>query len=380
MLVLDAVLAIGLIAFFSVPFCAATVWVYNHFLAKMHESTLKKVIALVALPGGVGLGVFCYSYYIQLHGFEQQLLFWSLMIPAGLICLTLSNAEARKGRTAESYGSYEKVDLDRNMIGWERLSFPRRAFLRLLSPVNSVSRLRVYRMRMQMPDLPPEFEGYRVAHLTDIHIHPTLRREWYERVIHEVDDLEPDVILFGGDFVSKPKWMPAIPEFMEKLSAPDGVFFVRGNHDFWKGTHRSARLAERAGMRLLSNEGVVLRRESAEMSLAGFEAPYIALTESERARMEALPRPRLGLVHDPVAFPEAARTGCFLALAGHTHGGQVRLPGLGTTVAGTEVPLEYASGVSRMGEMVTVTSHGVGAFFPLRFLCPPEVTLVELNC
>ncbi|MDK2971260.1 MAG: uncharacterized protein PWP23_1015 [Candidatus Sumerlaeota bacterium] len=365
----------------AVAVSGAFVWFYNRVFSRMREVWFKKFLSLALLPLGCLLGLLAAGRLaVGGPGGIEQTLWWL----AGVTGWMLGVRYARVAREKHEHARGSRFERCRHLhiqaIDWEYLPRWAAPLLRLVGPLNGVSRLRIHRRRIVLPDLDPAFDGYRIVHLTDFHIHPTLRMEWYDAVVDEAMRHEPDLILYGGDFISKPPFVPRIPRVMERLAAPDGVYYVRGNHDFWKGGSRVARQARAAGLRLLSNEGVVLKRGEAALSLLGFETPYVPLTAGEKQRLRALPAPRLGLVHTPDAFAEAAAAGCFLALAGHSHGGQVRLPLFGTTLSSTSSGPLLASGVGRLGAMLTITSNGQGAFLPLRVLCPPEIVLIELAC
>ncbi len=359
--------------------CAIFVWVYNRTLAHLHESLAKKILAVGGLPLGVLGGAWHAGVVAGLPISSGSPWIWRALTIIGgaafVACLPLSVWKARWMRASR----FRPAGPCPGGLYWRGLPAWGRPILRILAPLNQVTRLRIHRRDVVVPGLPSEFDGYRIVHLTDYHIHSTLSDEWYDHVAAEARALRPDTILFGGDFISKPKHIPRIPRIMRTLKAPDGVFFVRGNHDFWKGVRRITRSAESAGMRLLSNEGTVIRRGGSEIALLGFETPYVSLTGAERDALEALPRCRIGLVHMPEAFHDTAEFGCSVAFAGHTHGGQVRMPLFGTTISSTAMGPLYASGVGQLGDMVTITSNGQGAFFPLRVMCPPEVLLVVLR-
>lgn len=363
----------------AVAACGAFVWFYNRALALMHESVLKKVLALTVLPLGCLVGVLA-AWRLAAGAGGAEGGAWRTAAAAGAL-VAVRMAVAGRRHAVLSRGSA----MEARRPPFEALNAPglkpwARAALWILRPLNGVGRLRIHRRRIPVPGLPREFHGYRIVHLTDWHIHKTLRPDWYRFLASETRRLRPDLVLYGGDFISKPEFVPAIPRFMRLLEAPDGVWFVRGNHDFWKSPQRIARLARAAGMRLLGNEGVALRRGGAEVGLVGIEAPWVPLTQADRDALDRLPRPRIALVHTPDVFGEAARLGCAVALAGHTHGGQVRLPLFGTTVSGCASGPHRASGIARIGDMLAITSNGQGAFFPLRFRCPPEVICLELAC
>ncbi|MCB2156743.1 metallophosphoesterase [bacterium] len=363
----------------AVAACGTFVWFYNRMLSRMHESVTKKVVALATLPLGclAGLVGGCRMVLSTPAGAERWV--WLVGLAAG-IGLVLRYTRVSLFKRQYARGSrFERPRLPvPSAIDWTGLRPHWKPFLWMLQPVNCVGDLRIHRRVVEVRDLPPEFDGYRIVHLTDMHIHKTLTPQWYDGVIDEAHAWKPDLLLYGGDFISKHPQIPRIPGIMSRLGAPDGVYYVRGNHDFWKAPQRIARLAEQCGMKLLSNQAVVLRRGAAALTLIGVESPYIPMTGTDRDALAQLPRPRIGLVHAPEGYADAAALGCVVALAGHTHGGQVRLPLFGTTVSSTAAGPIAAEGPGRWGDMLTLTSHGQGSFFPLRFLCPPEIIVVDL--
>lgn len=361
----------------AVAACGLFVWIYNRALSKMHETAIKKVIALAVLPLGCLIGVAAGAWATWGRAGVPRAASGVLVLAGGLLVVRYALVSWKKRRLSRGSEFHPLGQLD--AINWRYLAGPRAALLRLLRPINGVGNLRLHRRVVPVPGLPPEFAGYRIVHLTDLHLHPTLRARWYRRVVREAMRQGPDLLLFGGDFISRRRHLALVPRVLRRLSAPDGVWCVRGNHDFWKAPQATKRLARALGMGMLSNEGIVLRRGGAELALVGLEHPYLPISPRERAALERLPHPRLALVHTPDAYRAAEELGCALALAGHTHGGQVRLPLFGTTVSATAAGPMLASGVGRLRAMKTITSNGQGAFFPLRVNCPPEIVVVDLQ-
>ncbi|MBX3728017.1 MAG: metallophosphoesterase [Candidatus Sumerlaeia bacterium] len=364
----------------AVALSGAFVWLYNRVFARMREVWFKKFLSLLLLPAGCVAGVVGFARLTWGGPGVGEVATWAVAAALGW-GVTIRYVQAMRRQSAWQRAS--RLEPCRHLridpINWERLPRPMAWLLRAAMPLNRAGRLRIHHRRVAVPGLSAAFEGYRVVHLTDFHIHHTMRPEWYDAIVDEALRMRPDVLLFGGDFTSRPEHVARIAGVMSRLRAPDGVWFVRGNHDFWKGSQRVTRQARAAGMRLLSNAGVVLRRGGESLTLIGLETPYVRLTAGEREELRRLPHPRLALVHTPDAFGEAAELGCVVALAGHTHGGQVRLPLFGTTLSSSTAGPLYVSGAGWWGGMLTITSHGQGAFLPLRVLCPPEIVVVELT-
>lgn len=367
-----------LIALFAaIAWVGAFTLVYNRWLCHWRDSLIKRVSALALLPTGAVLAAGgAWRLAGETSAIESQV--WQLAALAGVAATVRQAWILRRHSLAQRACRHRwrpyrgRVISARHFSGWKR------GLLRLVAPFNQIAQLRVVEYTLAVADLPPAFEGYRVVHVTDLHLHPKLAAGWYRHALDEAMHLRPDVVLFGGDFISRREHVACLGPYLRRLHAPDGVFFVRGNHDFWKAPRSTVRVAEVCGMRLLSNEGVVIERDGQRLALLGFESPYIALTDAERRAMDALPTPRLGLVHTPDAFCDAESLDCVVAFAGHTHGGQVRLPIVGAPITCSwEHPTRIA-GIGRRGTMTTVVSNGIGSFFPLRVGAPPEVTVVVI--
>lgn len=236
---------------------------------------------------------------------------------------------------------------------------------------------------LPIDDLPPQWEGARVMHLSDLH-YGNFRSEWLFRwTIEQTNALAPDLILITGDFVRR-RYADAkeAAAHLSRLRARHGVYGVLGDHDFnmqsWVPHPRLVELIETAGVRLLRN-----RSERVDgLRLTGID-PLTAHLHTGRLD-EALAglqgeRPHLLLAHSPDALPEAERAGIRMMLAGHTHGGQVVIPGYGPPVTHTDVDSAHASGWSQYGRTRLYTSRGLASHFSMRFCCRPELAVFTLR-
>jgi predicted MPP superfamily phosphohydrolase len=379
-------LLVSILLFFltALTLNAVFVFIYNQYLAMMHESSIKKVVALGGLPMGTLLSLFLvFQFQFGSGGFAASLLLGILSLLGLLILLAefrllFQRHQLRWGNIRTEVNPFPLG----SPVPFSRYSPVSRFLLWFLQPINQVGSLRVHHVRLtprELPGLKPEWNGYTIVHFTDWHLHHTLQPEWTEFVFREIQRQKPDLILFGGDFLSKYPHVNHVRDYLPQLKAPDGVFFVRGNHDFWKSPSRLKRMAEELGWRLLSNSGVVLQRGDSPLSIQGLESPYIPLMDSERLQLRASPEPRLCLVHTPEAFALAREVGAAVAIAGHTHGGQMRLPFFGTVLSGCGASRLLVDGPIVHRGLRSLTSRGVGAFFPLRVLCPPEFHVFHLE-
>jgi predicted MPP superfamily phosphohydrolase len=364
----------------AVATTGGAVWFHNRYLAPFVEFPPKKFAALLSLPSGLPMGLLAWWRLSTLPALSIEWLLWSLTAAAGAIILMRLLLATQEQWTLSKGSHFSHVKGMPHALNL--LTFPvwQRGLLLLISPFNQAGALRVHAREVSLPGLSMAFDGYRIVHVTDPHVHPTLRAEWFQRAMEVAMELKPDLVLHGGDFVTDPANLARAAETLRALAnAPDGVLTVRGNHDMWKAPCRAARTAREAGMRLLSNEAVTIRRRGASLSIIGLEVPYVGMGPKSEKELEQAPRPRIALVHTPDAFATAERLGCSLALAGHTHGGQVRIPLLGATVTSSGAGPRRATGLSRMGSLQCFTSNGLGSFFPLRVLCPPEIGLIILR-
>lgn len=228
--------------------------------------------------------------------------------------------------------------------------------------------------------------GVRVAFLTDLHLGPYMGRQQLEEWVAATEALEPDLVVFGGDLVDQMYAgdLREVVELLPRLQSPLGVYAVLGNHDRTKYRKLAPfeDALEAAGVRLLRNEGVLVRDD---LYLAGLDDWRTGHPDAARALAGAPaggagaePAARLFISHNPDAIPHLPE-GIDLLLAGHTHGGQVRLPLVGPLVTSSEYGRRFAEGWVD-APMPAFVSRGLGvSMLPFRLFCPPELVLLELQ-
>ncbi|RYZ04605.1 MAG: metallophosphoesterase [Myxococcales bacterium] len=249
-------------------------------------------------------------------------------------------------------------------------------------------RLVVRYEELPLPRWPRPLSGMKVAFLSDLHVGaPFWGVEQLSTLVERTNAEQPELILLGGDYLvgSEPGGTrvppDAIAERLGALHAPLGVVAVLGNHDWDDGDVRRA--FERRGIRVLEDEALRLQRAHQEFWIVGL-ADQITQRSEPRKAASKVPKssPYLLLVHEPDIFESFGRLGLApaLTLAGHTHGGQVWLPLVGRAVVPSEFGRRYAYGhVVENGRNLFVTS-GVGtSILPVRFLVPPEITILTLR-
>ena len=264
-------------------------------------------------------------------------------------------------------------------------------------------RLTVLEGEIPIVGLPAACDGLTILLITDIHTGCFLGAAAVGRAFARLGALAPDLILLGGDLTTtRVEELDGCTSAFRSLRAPLGVYAVLGNHDHYTGDPAGLRRRlEAAGIPVLHNRAVTLRRGSGRLVLAGIDdliagRPDLdaALAEARReaAAVDAptadgvsdasagdgAPAPILLLSHNPDVFFDAARHGVALVLAGHTHGGQIRIPGLPVLVRMSRYRLDEGRYTS--GDAQLVVSRGLGATgLPLRVACPPEAVLVKLR-
>lgn len=245
-----------------------------------------------------------------------------------------------------------------------------------------VSDFAIVPLPVTLPDLNPEFEDYRIAHISDLHMGHWLNGERLDGVAALINQQNPDLVVITGDFVSYS--MKQIEEDMiaglQKIYAVDGVVAVLGNHDHWLDPTGVRRLLNAGGVRELANDVLSLHRGSASLHVAGVDDILVGADDLTKV-LGILPDegPAILLAHEPDFAEKSAQTGRFgLQLSGHSHGGQILLPGLGP-IRG-EMFRKYPLGRYQVGDMVQYTNPGIGTHvLRLRINCPPEITLVTLH-
>lgn len=234
---------------------------------------------------------------------------------------------------------------------------------------------------------PEELDGLKIALVSDIHAgSPYVGKSRIKLLVDRVNAAKPDAVVLLGDYVIQTvvggRFMP--PEklaiLLKELKAPLGVYAVLGNHDWWLDGPRVRDAFSRQGIKVLENETIRLTRGGRAFRVLGL-ADYIERDPNTHATLKGVPaaEPVIALIHEPDYFPSIPeRIG--LTLAGHTHGGQVRLPLIGSPIVPSRFGQRYARGLIREGEKQLYVTTGVGtSIIPVRFGVPPEYAILTLR-
>ncbi len=298
--------------------------------------------------------------------------------------------------------AHPDLDLKAVIKGWKilpmKMKMNRRQFLKAFTQVSAAyalggtglhqygkhlepNRVVVERLQIPLKNLPPTLEGFKIVQLSDIHIDSYTKIEIVEEAVNTANRLQPDVIVLTGDYVQRSAepifdLIPAIAA----LDAKYGVFTILGNHELWTNADLIRDALEKGGLPVLMNEGLALRVGKAAIYLAGLDDVWSGRPDLKMA-LDKLPpeTPTILLAHEPDFADTFALDGrVSLQLSGHSHGGQVRLPGLGAIVL-PEYGQKYDQGLYNVNGMWLYTNRGLGlGSVPYRINCPPEVTEITL--
>jgi predicted MPP superfamily phosphohydrolase len=233
-----------------------------------------------------------------------------------------------------------------------------------------------------VPNLPHEFEGLRVIHLTDLHYGPLMPLEILDNVIQKTNELEKDIIVCTGDYVrgaAAARKIDSIWSVMANLRAPEGVYTVLGNHDHWASTEQSVHCLNKSGHINLRHTVVPLSRNGKTLWFGGAGDLWEDHVNLDQV-LKDVPDDacRIVLAHNPDTADTDYTTRVDLMISGHTHGGQVKIPFIGTPV----LPVKnkaYSSGFVRSRKTAVFISRGIGwAGLPIRFNCFPEIAILSM--
>jgi predicted MPP superfamily phosphohydrolase len=272
----------------------------------------------------------------------------------------------------------------------------RRAFLRtsqvaLLAAPPIVTGYGVFIQRLNIslreqdlafPDLPKELDGLRIAQLTDIHLSPFLSESELARAVDMANETRPDLALVTGDLITTAQDpLDNCLRQLARLRAEGGIFGCLGNHEMYASAEDyTEQQGARLGLRFLRSRAERLQFGGVTLNLAGVDyqpsrKPYLVGAD----RLIAPGSFNILLSHNPDVFPVAARQGYNLTIAGHTHGGQVRVEILRQDLNVARFFTPYVDGLYRRDHAAIFVSRGIGTIaLPARIGAPPEVNLLRL--
>jgi predicted MPP superfamily phosphohydrolase len=235
---------------------------------------------------------------------------------------------------------------------------------------------------LRLRNLPRSFEDIKLVHLTDIHHSKFVSFNDVFRMVELSNQQDPDVVLLTGDYVTwSKKFIPSVSEALKSLKSRLGVYAVLGNHDIRVNADEITQSLQGSRINVLRNSSAKIDLKGESLWIAGVDEYMYGQSDIARA-IRDVPRsqPKILLAHNPEIIQEASRTGIDFVLAGHTHGGQIKIPYMRTLNVVTQPGREILEGFVRKGPTQMYISRGLGkVVVPIRILCPPEIPVFRLH-
>ncbi len=243
-------------------------------------------------------------------------------------------------------------------------------------PWNQLLDLSIEQISLPVAGLPPALDGYRIAQVSDVHLTGEIHPDYAKYAIRRATAWQPDLFALTGDIIDKQPCIDWLPEIFAPASARDGCYFVLGNHDTRVKESWLIRDAmSRAGWTDLGSRYLQLELAGVRSLVIGNEHPWFARPEVDNDGDQF----RLLLSHSPDQFFWARKNGVHLMLAGHTHGGQGRLPLAGPVLSPSFHGSRYASGDFYKAPTTMHVTRGIGGVHLMRINCRPQLSLLTLR-
>jgi uncharacterized protein len=241
--------------------------------------------------------------------------------------------------------------------------------------------LQTREITIKVPRLPKAFDGTKIAFLADIHHGPFTGVEFVEQAVALANDWKPDLVLLGGDYTHRTN-MYAEPcmRTLGKLKSRFGVYGVLGNHDHWYGANITRKWLNTNGIQELTNDGIWLEQQESRLRIAGVGDLWEDVQDLDAA-LDDTQESETSIVvsHNPDFVEGIIDERVGLVLSGHTHGGQVVLPGYGAPRVPSRFGQKYLYGLVKTPATQVYVTCGVGTVSPpMRFCCHPEVALITI--
>jgi len=245
-----------------------------------------------------------------------------------------------------------------------------------LDEANSLS---LEHVEIELKRLPKKLDKFRIVHLSDMHHSPFTSLDHIELAIKDANALKPDLILLTGDYVTHEReYIAPVAGVLGNAKARYGTYACLGNHDHWTDADLVTHLFRGEGINVLINEGFRFETRGSSFWLAGVDDHMVGKTDVPAALKGSFPdEMKLLLAHNPIIFREAARMGVDLTLSGHTHGGQIKLRDDEKRLLPRR---RLKAGLHKRRNSQIYITRGIGTVVvPMRYQCPPEISLLELR-
>ncbi len=230
--------------------------------------------------------------------------------------------------------------------------------------------------------LPKALDGFRIVQLSDIHHSPFTSSEFIEQIVEKANQLEPDMFVLTGDYVShENEYIAPVAEILSQLVSEFGTFACLGNHDHWTNAELVTAEFRSNGIKMLVNEGFRFGARNESFWLCGVDDFGEGLSNIRQSlRGSKADEMKLMLAHNPAIMRRAAYWGIDLVLSGHTHGGQLKFREPREKFLFPNRRRRFSSGLHHRKETQIYITRGIGTVVvPMRYQCPPEITVLELR-
>lgn len=248
------------------------------------------------------------------------------------------------------------------------------------SGYRGISRVRTY--KFSHPDVPAAFDGFRIAFISDLHYKSLFKEKGLENLVRLLNDQRADVLLVGGDLHEGCEYVAPVVSALAAVKVPMGIYVVLGNNDYEACYADIVRQLEAHNIHLLEHRVDTLKRDGAEILIAGVRNPFDLQKNGVSPTLALSPDDFvILLMHTPDYAEDVAITNTDLVLAGHTHGGQVTLFGLYAPILPSHYGQRFRGGLKRNSQGIPmIITNGLGTSNRnIRMFAPSEVVVIELN-
>jgi predicted MPP superfamily phosphohydrolase len=246
--------------------------------------------------------------------------------------------------------------------------------------------VRVYKRELKIENLPADFEGFKIFHLSDPHLRHYVTLDDMEQTCRDAANFSPDLVLVTGDVADDLRQLADALRMVHDLKAPLGTFACLGNHEYYRGIEDVYRIYEKSPVPLMVDDAVTVKVKNSNLLIGSTNDPVSFGSKHQDFYRDSidkiLSRGNLAdlsvlMAHRPDALDVASEAGFNLVLSGHTHGGQIGL--FGRSLFENIWPDRYLWGEYTLGKTKLYTSSGAGHWFPFRVGCPREAPVIELH-
>ena len=232
--------------------------------------------------------------------------------------------------------------------------------------------------------IPREFDNYEIIHITDIHLGQWINKEKLDGVVKIINNQQPDSVMITGDFLSyqTSNYLHELSDSLSNIKSCDGTFSVLGNHDHWTNAGDVKKALKKAGIVNLENDVYAIEKNNQKLQIAGVDSITVDMDDIGKVQRKLdYNYPAIMLAHEPDFADTTAKYDPFiLQLSGHSHGGQIEIPKIGTPVRGKNF-MKYPLGEYKVGNMIQYTNRGIGTnAFWFKINSFNEITKIKLTC